>query len=141
MHCVHTWCAAFGMYICNRNCCHKKMVQVFRNTARGNNTLFYRHLHTCTDLTPHAQLSGLHLFREGFILQQDDDDSKHTSKLCENISKTVVDLLPQSPDLKPIKHLWGHLKTWSVHVVLKVKGRCIKYRDQSKRFNSLINMF
>ena len=60
----------------------------------------------------HGIPSGLRLVDQGFVYQQD-NDSKHTSKLCKNYldkkeakgKLQKLDLPPQSPDLNPIEHL------------------------------------
>nr|CAI5865469.1 unnamed protein product [Callosobruchus analis] len=55
--------------------------------------------------------SGINLIGKGFVFQQD-NDSKHTSKLCTNYlrseeaARTLKFMPPQSPYANPIELLW-----------------------------------
>ena len=67
-------------------------------------------------LQRHAIPSGLRLVGPSFIFQQD-NDPKHTSRLCEGyLTKKESDGVlcqmtwpPQSPDLNPIKMVWDEM--------------------------------
>ena len=67
-------------------------------------------------LQRHAIPSGINLIGREFIFHQD-NDSKHTSKLCTSYLERkkgagdliIMDCPPQSPDLNPIKLLWEEL--------------------------------
>jgi transposase len=74
-------------------------------------------------LLPSMEESGIPL--EDLIFQQD-NDPKHTSrtanKWMEDHEITVLDWPPNSPDVNPIEHLWGHIKKKLVKYPAPSKG-------------------
>lgn len=80
-------------------------------------------------LQRHLIPSGLENIGRGFILQQD-NDPKHTSKLCTNYIKKkecaeilkIMEWPPNSPDVSPIELLWEELDR-------KIRDECITNKD------------
>lgn len=67
-------------------------------------------------LSRHAVPSGTRLIGQNFVFQQD-NDPKHTSKLCKAYLESkevqgvlkIMDWPPQSPDVNPIELLWDEM--------------------------------
>jgi transposase len=74
-------------------------------------------------LLPSMEESGI--TPEDLIFQQD-NKPKHTSRTArewmENQGITLLDWPPQSPDLNPIEHAWGHIKRELVKYPTPAKG-------------------
>ena len=74
-------------------------------------------------LLPSMEESGIPL--EDLIFQQG-NDPKHTSRTAkawiEDHKITVLDWPPNSPDVNPIEHLWGHIKKELVKYPIPPKG-------------------
>lgn len=90
-------------------------------------------------LERHAIPSGLRLLGKNFIFQQD-NDPKHSSKLCKNYleskqkNKTleIMSWPPQSPDLSPIELAWDELDR-------KVRESFPLPKNKRELFQSLTN--
>ena len=82
-------------------------------------------------LQRHAIPSGLRLVGQGFILQQD-NDPKHTSKLCQNYLRRkkqdsrlqIMEWPAHSPDLNSIKLVWDELDRRVKQSNLQVQHIC-----------------
>jgi DDE superfamily endonuclease/Transposase len=89
-------------------------------------------------LLPSMEDSGIPL--EDIIFQQDGDSKHRSGKTMEWMDDNGISLLnwpPQSPDLNPIEHLWGHIKKELSKYPTPAKGVWELWERIAKVWNSI----
>jgi DDE superfamily endonuclease len=87
--------------------------------------------HGYHDILQRRMIPSAHtLFSDGDFIFQEDNDPKHTSKLCQDYlhSKKInrMNWPAQSPDLNPIENLWAILNSKASERRQKMMTNCLK---------------